>query len=524
MTFAIRAKLVLEADDAPDLFVLRVDGAESLGKPYAFTVMVGTKDATTFDVRTLIGEKASLRFVRDEDVIMRSVNGVVTEVVDALGAEGELTAVYTLTIEPPLALLGRIEGQEVYVGKPIPDVIKAKFEQGSLDLPHELRMANANAYVDDSSQPAKWSDSPATSHPTEPRLVTQYKETDLAFVMRLAEHVGLAMFFEADDAGDKTVFADHNDGFSAAFTVSYRGDGQDHGLVELRLRTRWVPTTVMVGDYNYRAPTQKFRDSAGAEVFDVIGARADLPQEWPGMRVEFGPNALSANEAALIATARAGELASASHRYEGHGRVPELRPGLKIKITGNNAVESTQEIVVTDTKHTYTAPAPSAGGTSKAPNYTVEFQGVPTTIAGQAVIVRAQRRTPKPVIAGIVTGVVIGATSEASPQRQHLDTVGRYLIKPHFVQGDMPTLPRIRLAQAHAGPNYGIHFPLRPGTEVVIAYRDGDPDRPVILAAIPNAITQSPVVATSQEGAVVEPNRILTRSGILIELSDGDPT
>ncbi|NUP09196.1 MAG: type VI secretion system tip protein VgrG [Polyangiaceae bacterium] len=523
----IEATISLHVDDAPEMFVAHVDGTESLGRPYSFVVDVLTDADVTFDPRSVIAERATLTFHRHPGegpvTELRTISGVITEVVEGLSGGTEVKS-YTLKIEPPVAVLAQIHGQEIFVGAPIPDVIVEKLTQGDIDLPHTMRVLAPAAYVD-STDTELWTDAPATGFPGEPRLVTQYKETDLSFLMRLAEHVGLAMFFEPGDEGDVAVFTDHNGGFTAAEdAIAFHGDGSGHGILSLRRRTRWVPTTVFVADYNYRAPTQTLRDTEGAMVFDVLGARSDLAQNWPGISVEFAPNVKNDKEAQLIAKVRAEELASSCDRYEGSGQVPAIAAGLKFKISGHATVPDTQELVAVEVKHTYTAPpALRINGGTETPQYSSTFEAVPVRTGNEAFTVRAQRRTPKPRIHGFVNGVVVAPDDGLSAQYQHLDGVGRYLVKMHFAQGDMPTMPRIRLAQAHAGPNYGIHFPLRPGTEVLIAFCDGDPDRPHILAAIPNAITQSPVVATSQEGAPIDPNRILTRSGILIELSDGDP-
>ena len=59
------------------------------------------------------------------------------------------------------------------------------------------------------------------------------------------------------------------------------------------------------------------------------------------------------------------------------------------------------------------------------------------------------------------------------------------------------------MLQPHAGATYGVHFPLRPGTEVLIGFVEGDPDRPVIVGAIPNAETPSPVDLGNQTQNVV---------------------
>jgi type VI secretion system secreted protein VgrG len=75
----------------------------------------------------------------------------------------------------------------------------------------------------------------------------------------------------------------------------------------------------------------------------------------------------------------------------------------------------------------------------------------------------------------------------------------------------------VRMMQPSAGPGYGMHFPLKPGVEVVIGFVDGNPDRPVILGAVPNPITPTPV-----DAAVSTKSRIQTRSGIIIEFDDAD--
>ena len=41
----------------------------------------------------------------------------------------------------------------------------------------------------------------------------------------------------------------------------------------------------------------------------------------------------------------------------------------------------------------------------------------------------------------------------------------------------------IRMAQPYAGTGHGMHFPLHKGTEVLLTFIDGDPDRPIIAAA-----------------------------------------
>jgi type VI secretion system secreted protein VgrG len=60
-----------------------------------------------------------------------------------------------------------------------------------------------------------------------------------------------------------------------------------------------------------------------------------------------------------------------------------------------------------------------------------------------------------------------------------------------------------------------MHFPLKPGVEVLVAFLDGDPDRPLIVAAAPNPATPSPVTGKNQTI-----HRISTESGIVLTMKD----
>jgi type VI secretion system secreted protein VgrG len=71
------------------------------------------------------------------------------------------------------------------------------------------------------------------------------------------------------------------------------------------------------------------------------------------------------------------------------------------------------------------------------------------------------------------------------------------------------------MMQPHAGPSYGMHFPLKPNVEVLVAFIEGDPDRPVIAGSVPHPLTTSPV---TRENAQM--NNIRTESGIRIEMKD----
>ncbi|MGC3997850.1 MAG: phage baseplate assembly protein V [Anaeromyxobacter sp.] len=106
---------------------------------------------------------------------------------------------------------------------------------------------------------------------------------------------------------------------------------------------------------------------------------------------------------------------------------------------------------------------------------------------------RPPRLAPTPRITGLETAVIDG---EADERYAQLDEHGRYAVRIRFDESDLgpgQASTRVRMLQPHGGSQEGFHFPLRKGTEVMLAFVGGDPDRPVIVGVGPNAHKPSPV-------------------------------
>ncbi|MDR2162021.1 MAG: phage baseplate assembly protein V, partial [Desulfovibrio sp.] len=102
---------------------------------------------------------------------------------------------------------------------------------------------------------------------------------------------------------------------------------------------------------------------------------------------------------------------------------------------------------------------------------------------------RPERKTPRATIAGVLTAFVDGEGSGARPE---LDALGRYKLRfPFDVSGRKNGNAScwIRMSQQQAGKRSGTSFPLLPGTEVLVSFADGNPDRPYITGALNNAET-----------------------------------
>ena len=102
----------------------------------------------------------------------------------------------------------------------------------------------------------------------------------------------------------------------------------------------------------------------------------------------------------------------------------------------------------------------------------------------------------------------------------YLDESGSYRIRFPFDESNTPNgqaSPPVRMGQPYSGENFGWHFPLRAGTQVLLAFENGDIDRPIIMGVIPNPNNPSPVTAQNA------PQNILrTQSGHTLLMDDTD--
>ena len=79
--------------------------------------------------------------------------------------------------------------------------------------------------------------------------------------------------------------------------------------------------------------------------------------------------------------------------------------------------------------------------------------------------------------------------SETAGNLLPIDEFGRYRVELPFVNADEPgkkVTCWMRMAQPAAGAKYGTYFTLESGAEVLVAFINGDPDRPVIWGSLYN--------------------------------------
>ena len=459
-----RVKVRLESEaltDAVEIAELR--GREAISDLFDFDVLIVCPDAAGLDVEALLKSKVTLVFEttdhQHEDLTgalwreTRRVHTIVSECEDMMLSEDYAT--YRLRLVPRMWLSTMVETLDIFMEMSVPDIVKAKLDR--IGVAHDFRIT--------------------LDHYPAREFVVQYKENDLAFMSRWLEHYGISFFFERRDDKSVVVFTDGNTGFTEIDrALPFVPSKERAGIHDLRSVVRRLPQRYVQRDYNYRNPQA-----------DLTGM-ADLDKANGGGIVEYGGHFKSDDEAKWFAHIRMQEAGAQRRVYRGSSSDAHVGAGARFTVQGHPRHD---QIVVVVTEVEHHARQPTLLHDDSDPHgYENSFRAIP-----MAVTYRPPRVTPKPRVQGVLTGIIDGP-SEATIAE--VDDEGRYRVKFMFDtnETDEGKASRvIRMMQPHAGAGYGMHFPLRPGVEVLITFIDGDPDRPIIAGTVPNPQTASPVDA-----------------------------
>ncbi len=469
--------------------IRRLSGREAISSLFSFDLEIVSTDPGALDGNALAGSNVTIVFLR-RGFEIRRVHGMIAEVDDLLASLTDLRA-FRVRVVPRLHRTNLIETLDIFMttgqsgitslGVTVPEIIQAKLKLVDLDKDAELRLVG--------------------EYPKR-EFVVQYKETDLAFLSRLCEHVGISFFVEHKDGRDVLVFTDHQGGFPVLESpepIYYRARGEARDVFHLEAKHRLIPKVYVERDYNYRHP-----------LVDLTSDPHTVKVGFGGGVVEYGAHFDTKEEGTRLAKIRAEERLATQLVFTGKSDLPALAAGSKITIEGHPFYERL-DLLLTEVEHKVSQVV-AASGDEGEHSYVNTFHAVPADRA-----YRPPRVTPKPRIHGLLTGI-IDPGPQGTERIAQIDDQGRYTVRFLFdtsAPGERPASHPVRMAQNHAGENYGTHFPLKPGVEVVLAFVDGDPDSPIIVGAVPNPTTPSPIT-----NRLSTTHRIKTGAGITIDFID----
>ncbi|NUP14102.1 MAG: type VI secretion system tip protein VgrG [Polyangiaceae bacterium] len=478
----VHIRIQADAFDCEEIEVRSLDGKEAISQLFSFEVLIVCPQEVELG-DDHVGVDIAIVFERG-GAPARTVHGMITQIDDRLETESEWRS-YRLHIAPRLWRATLVSTQEVHVNISVPDLIRQKLELVGLEEGQDFELRLRGTY------PVR-------------ELIVQYKETDVAFISRLAEHLGICFFFEHGSGVDKLVFSDDNAGFAPLerAEIPFVRQGQRVDVFDIESRRRAFPSRFAMQDYNYRIPTIDLTSTFDTEV--GLG----------GGVVEYGAHYKVPADGVALARLRAEEQAIANRYFLGKSDVAELDPGGRFTLVDHPKIEVPAFLVVEVVHRAVQGVKMTAGAVEP---YVNSFRVIDLEMA-----YRPPRITPRPRIDGVVTALVEPDPSGIVGELAQIDVDGRYTVQFYFDAGDITGKAKhshpVRMIQPHSGPHYGIHFPLKPGVEVLIVFMDGDPDRPLIIGSVPNPVTPSPVVEQ-----VNLMNRIETASGLIIEMRDAVP-
>src|SRR5262249_21537948 len=159
------------------------------------------------------------------------------------------------------------------------------------------------------------------------------------------------------------------------------------------------------------------------------------------------------------------------------------------------------DYVLTSVQHTARNPSHISGGGGVF-SYHNSFTCIPSKLP-----YRPARTTAKPFVQGTQTAEVVGP----SGQEIFTDKYGRVKVQFHWDrQGkhDADSSCWVRVAQVWAGKRWGASFWPRIGQEVVVAFHEGDPGRPIIIGSVYNAEQMPPYQGSGPDGKHASDNKV----------------
>lgn len=441
-------------------------GTEAMSELYCYTVHFTSTDKD-IDASQLLRKPASLIMgagVLHSLVEQKVVPGVVTSFERVSGSKDQ--AVYQITLSPFLALLrNQFRTHRFFVNKSVPEVVgQILQEHGLKDWEYE--------FVLKQTYPKR-------------EQINQYQESDLEFIERLLSEVGIFYFFslQSDTQTEVVHFADKQSAYKFGKMLplnspSGMSDSGAESVWGVSVQHNVVQANVTTKDYNHRE-AQKILQSGRTDMTrgGSEGVTYGEVYHYKPRHLDTGdkidPSAETANFLARLDHER---FLSAQTTIVGLGNDTTLSPGQVLTIT---------EAVIVPTLPTVMDNGIVITGTffsaSRKDALVVNWMAVPysETLCWRPALL------PRPKVSGTMMARVTSAKSNDIYAWQ--DTSGLYRVKFDADQDDkaqgQESMP-VRLAKPYGGDVYGIHFPLIQGTEVAIAFHDGDPDRPYIAHAL----------------------------------------
>ncbi len=424
---------------------------EQISRLFHLEAELATEDGE-INLDNVIGQKATIRLNIGQDD-KRYFNGYVNRLLQVAN-EGQY-ARYQATIVPWLWFLTRTSDCRIFQNKTVPAIIEDIFQlYGFSD--YKLKLT--------ATYP-KW------------EYCVQYRETAFNFVSRLMEQEGIYYFFEHEDGNHTLVLADSisaHQPFPGYADINFHELQQ--GASEREVITGWTfekevqPVAYALQDFDFKKPKTSLLSSSN--VSRNYGKAEYEIYDFPGEYLDHG-------EGQRLADVRLNEIQSQYELFHGEASARGLAAGCIFKLKEHPRADQNRDYLITEVSlQADSGPFDTSSG---AESFSCSLAAI-----DKSQQFRAERLTPKPIVQGPQTAIVVGPSGEEVYTDEHAR------VKVHFHwdrhdKSDENSSCWIRVSQYWAGKTWGsIHVP-RIGQEVIVEFLEGDPDEPIITGRVYNA-------------------------------------
>jgi type VI secretion system secreted protein VgrG len=456
-----KAAMTMTSPLGPDVLIpTSLSGQETVSQTFAYDVKVVSQNGA-IDPNKLLNQPACVT-LQSNGVPIRTFHGIVQSVSSqgiTRGQANDEYYAYRLVLVPRLWFLSQTVDCRVFQELAVPDILTQLFNDAGLT---------------DVSLPKSETKRPYTA---------QFNETDLTFATRLMEEEGYFYFFEHTAGGHKLIVANQGTAFKeiAGATMHLAGGEDATAVTDWSRPVHTARGKMKLKDYDPEKPDTLLQAETPTTLTTAGKDQRD-DFRWPANSFQSATVTDRAKWEMEAAEAQASQ-------FNGASRFGKLVPGGKFTLASRPASPHDAIYVVRMVTHHATDESwLSQGGTA---SYSNHFTCFPASTPWRQPIA-----TPRPRMEGVHTALVLGPQHDKASEIKsqdgeeiHTDALGRIKVRfywDHRAEATGGQAVWARVVQPWAGKGWGAQFIPRVGTEVAVAFIDGDPDRPIVIGGLYN--------------------------------------
>ena len=459
--------VTLSGSAVPDgmLLFASLGGTETVGELFTYSIKLKTPDilnlnyvspAANLQLKPMVGKDLCVNIELDGGG-KRYISGLVTAA-RVVGHQGR-SVVYELRLEPWLKTLTHTSDYKAFQNKNVVDILDEVLDE--YPWPVEKRLVE--------------------NYPTRAWQV-QYGETDFDFIQRLMQEWGIYWWFEHNENTHTLVLADainvHKACADSPLVCYYqKGLKLDKEFIHTitaneSLRSgQWV-----LNDFDFMKPRSLLKSTVANP--RETGLAEYEHYEWPG-------DYFTKSEGEMLTRIRMEEQRSPGSRVQGSGNIRTLMTGFTFILENYPTAEVNREYLLVQTT-LFIQDNAQHSGQDQHFTYSTSFELHPTSE-----VYRPQRTLSKPHTKGPQSAIVTGPAG----QEIWTDKYGRVKVQfgwDRYGKNDENSSCWVRVSYPWAGKGFGgIQIP-RIGQEVLVDFKNGDPDLPIIVGRTYNQDTMPP--------------------------------